>query len=342
MEISDALTRIVDGKKLSQANTKAIFDTIMAGEATPAQIAGILMALRVRGESPEEIAGAAEAMRQVSTKVAVDVANLVDTCGTGGSGEAKLFNISTAAAFVVAGAGGHVAKHGNRGMTSQSGSADLLEAAGVNIALSPEQIARCISQIGVGFLFAQTHHSAMRYAGPVRQELRVRTIFNLLGPLTNPANAQRQLIGVFAPEWQQPIAEVAQLLGSTHVMVVHANGLDELSITGTSTIVELKDAEIQRYTIEPEDFGITTQRVEDLHANSPESSLELVRRSLSGDDTSGAADIVALNAGAAIYVAGIADTLANGVTMAEDSIASGLAAEKLAELTRVSRLMESS
>ncbi|MEC8867798.1 MAG: anthranilate phosphoribosyltransferase, partial [Pseudomonadota bacterium] len=154
--------------------------------------------------------------------------------------------------------------------------------------------------------------------------------------------AQRQLIGVFAPEWQQPIAEVAQLLGSTHVMVVHANGLDELSITGTSTIVELKDAEIQRYTIEPEDFGITTQRVEDLHANSPERSLELVRRSLSGDDTSGAADIVALNAGAAIYVAGIADTLANGVTMAEDSIASGLAAEKLAELTRVSRLMESS
>ena len=208
--------------------------------------------------------------------------------------------------------------------------------------LSPEQIARCISEIGVGFLFAQTHHSAMRYAGPVRQELRVRTIFNLLGPLTNPASAQRQLIGVFAPEWQQPIAEVAQLLGSTHVMVVHANGLDELSITGTSTIVELKDAEIQRYTIEPEDFGITTQRVEDLHANSPESSLELVRRSLSGDDTSGAADIVALNAGAAIYVAGIADTLANGVTMAEDSIASGLAAEKLAELTRVSRLMESS
>ena len=340
MDFSEALTHIIDGEKLNQANTKAIFDTIMAGEASPAQIGGILMALRVRGESPEEIAGAAEAMRQVSTKVTVDVANLVDTCGTGGSGSSKLFNISTAAAFVVAGAGGHVAKHGNRGMTSQSGSADLLEAAGVNIALTPEQIARCIKEIGVGFLFAQTHHSAMRYAGPIRQELRVRTIFNLLGPLTNPAGAERQLIGVFAPEWQQPMAEVAKLLGSTHVMVVHANGLDELSIAGTSNIVELKDGEIQQYTIEPEDFGIATQTVADLQADSPASSLELVRHSLSGDDATGAADIVALNAGAAIYVAGIADTLANGVAMAEDSIASGLAAEKLAELTRVSRLME--
>ena len=340
MDLSEALTHIIDGEKLNQANTKAIFDTIMAGEASPAQIGGILMALRVRGESPEEIAGAAEAMRQVSTKVTVDVANLVDTCGTGGSGSSKLFNISTAAAFVVAGAGGHVAKHGNRRMTSQSGSADLLEAAGVNIALTPEQIARCIREIGVGFLFAQAHHSAMRYAGPIRQELRVRTIFNLLGPLTNPAGAERQLIGVFAPEWQQPMAEVAKLLGSTHAMVVHANGLDELSIAGTSNIVELKDGEIQQYTIEPEDFGIATQTVADLQADSPASSLELVRHSLSGDDATGAADIVALNAGAAIYVAGIADTLANGVAMAEDSIASGLAAEKLAELTRVSRLME--
>ena len=168
----------------------------------------------------------------------------------------------------------------------------------------------------------------------------MRTIFNLLGPLTNPAGAERQLIGVFAPEWQQPMAEVAKLLGSTHAMVVHANGLDELSIAGTSNIVELKDGEIQQYTIEPEDFGIATQTVADLQADSPASSLELVRHSLSGDDATGAADIVALNAGAAIYVAGIADTLANGVAMAEDSIASGLAAEKLAELTRVSRLME--
>ena len=340
MDLSEALAQIIEGQTLSQANTKAVFDTIMAGEATPAQIAGILMALRVRGESPEEIAGAAEAMRQVSTKVVVDVPNLVDTCGTGGSAGAKLFNVSTAAAFVVAGAGGHVAKHGNRGMTSRSGSADLLEAAGVNIALTPAQIARCIEEIGVGFLFAQAHHSAMRHAGPIRQELRVRTIFNLLGPLTNPAGAERQLIGVFAPEWQLPVAEVAKLLGSTHVMVVHANGLDALSISGTSNVVELKNDEIRQYAIEPEDFGMTTRTVESLHADSPTRSLELVRQSLSGDDTTGAANIVALNAGAAIYVAGIVETLAHGVSMAEDAIASGLAAEKLAELTRVSRLME--
>lgn len=340
MDLSEALAKIIEGQTLSQANTKAVFDTIMAGEATPAQIAGILMALRVRGESPEEIAGAAEAMRQVSTKVVVDVPNLVDTCGTGGSAGAKLFNVSTAAAFVVAGAGGHVAKHGNRGMTSRSGSADLLEAAGVNIALTPEQIARCIEEIGVGFLFAQAHHSAMRHAGPIRQELRVRTIFNLLGPLTNPAGAERQLIGVFAPEWQLPVAEVAKLLGSTHVMVVHANGLDELSISGTSNVVELKNDEIRQYAIEPEDFGMTTRTVESLHADSPTRSLELVRQSLTRDDTTGAANIVALNAGAAIYVAGIVETLAHGVSMAEDAIASGLAAEKLAELTRVSRLME--
>ena len=340
MDLSEALAKIIEGQTLSQANTKAVFDTIMAGEATPAQIAGILMALRVRGESPEEIAGAAEAMRQVSTKVVVDVPNLVDTCGTGGSAGAKLFNVSTAAAFVGAGAGGHVAKHGNRGMTSRSGSADLLEAAGVHIALTPEQIARCIEEIGVGFLFAQAHHSAMRHAGPIRQELRVRTIFNLLGPLTNPAGAERQLIGVFAPEWQLPVAEVAKLLGSPHVMVVHANGLDELSISGTSNVAELKNDEIRQYAIEPEDFGMTTRTVESLHADSPTRSLELVRQSLSGDDTTGAANIVALNAGAAIYVAGIVETLAHGVSMAEDAIASGLAAEKLAELTRVSRLME--
>ncbi|MFB3103918.1 MAG: anthranilate phosphoribosyltransferase, partial [Pseudomonadales bacterium] len=216
MDIQAALAQLVEGQNLTQAQTRDVFQEVMSGEATPAQIGGLLMAMRVKGETAEEIAGAAQTMRALSTKVEIDVPYLVDTCGTGGSGGAKLFNISTAAAFVTAAAGAKVAKHGNRKMTSQSGSADVLEVAGVNIALEPAQIARCISEVGVGFLFAQAHHSAMRYAAPIRQELKVRTMMNLLGPLTNPANAKRQVIGVFSAQWQQALAEVLKLLGSEH------------------------------------------------------------------------------------------------------------------------------
>lgn len=338
MNVQQALAELTLGHDLDQASTRALFDRIMGGEASPAQIGAVLAALAVKGETAGEIAGAAEAMRAVSTKVDVPAEYLVDTCGTGGSGTAKRFNISTAAAFVAAAAGARVAKHGNRGATSKSGSADVLEAAGVVIDLTPEQIGRCINEVGVGFMFAPAHHAAMRHAGPVRRELGVRTIFNLLGPLTNPAGARRQVIGVFAPQWQRPLAEVAGLLGSEQVLVVHADGLDELSLSGPSRIVEWKDGDVTEYEVSPTDFGMAARPMDDIRADSPEQSLGLVRAALDGSSEA-AADIVALNAGAAIYASGVSTSLQGGVTMAQDAIAAGLAKERLTELVNVTRLM---
>lgn len=337
MDMRAALARLAEGKSLTQGETRDVFQLVMSGQATPAQIGGMLMALRVRGETAEEIAGAAETMRALSTRVDVDVPHLVDTCGTGGSG-AKLFNVSTAAAFVAAAAGAHVAKHGNRKMSSASGSADVLEAAGVNLALTPAQIARCISEVGVGFLFAQAHHSAMRFAAPVRQELGVRTMMNLLGPLTNPAGARRQVLGVFSPVWQETLARVLKLLGAEHVLVVHSNGLDEIALDGGTYVVELRDGRIDGYEIAPEDFGMRRRSTETLRADSPAASLALMKQSLTEPD-SAAAEIVSLNAGAAIYAAGVATTLKNGVLMAQDAIAAGLANERLEELVRITKLM---
>ncbi len=338
MQISEALSSLVARQSLSRADTRSVFDTIMAGEATPAQIAGILVALKAKGETVNEITGAAAAMRAVSTKVDVDVPYLVDTCGTGGSGAAKRFNISTAAAFVAAAAGAHVAKHGNRGVSSISGSADVLEAAGASIDLDPGQIARCIREVGVGFLFAQRHHGAMRHAVPVRRELGIGTIFNLVAPLTNPAGAKRQVLGVFAPEWQRPIAEVARELGSEQVLVVHSQGLDELSIQGSSIVVELKAGFIDTYEVSPSDFGMREGELADLRADSAAESLELLRAALGGSNEA-ATDIVAMNAGAAIYVAGVSTSLANGVGLAQDVIASGQAAEKFNEFIDLTRMM---
>lgn len=338
MDIREALERLTNGEHLSREEARDVFDIIMAGEAAPAQIGGVLMALRTAGETAAEIAGAAEAMRAVSLKVDVSVPHLVDTAGTGGSGSAKLFNVSTAAAVVAAASGAHVAKHGNRGMTSASGSADVLEAAGVDLSLGPEQIARCITEVGIGFMFAQMHHSAMRHAGPVRQELGVRTVFNLLGPLTNPANAKRQVIGVFAPAWQRTLAEVAALLGAEHVLIVHSDGLDEISVAGPSLVVECKSGEIAEYTVQPQDFGMSTHPTDTLHAGSPAESLALIRAAF-GRENEAASDVVALNAGAAIYASGVALSLADGVAMAQDAIASGMAAERLRELARLSSLM---
>jgi anthranilate phosphoribosyltransferase len=338
MDIQQALATLAEKHDLSQQDTHQVFRAVMSGECTPAQIGGLLMALRVKGETPEEIAGAAQTMRELSTRVEVKADYLVDTCGTGGSSAAKLFNISTAAAFVTAATGARVAKHGNRKMTSFSGSADVLEAAGVNLDLTPAQIAHCIEEVGVGFLFAQAHHSAMRFAAPVRQELGVRTMMNVLGPLTNPAGARRQVIGVFSPIWQRRVAEVAHLLGAEHVLVVHSNGLDEISLDGPSYVVELKSGEISEYEVDPEDFGITTRSCETLRADSPETSLALIRQALTEPD-SDAADIVCLNAGAAIYASGVATSLANGVIMAQDAIAAGLANERLQELVRISSMM---
>lgn len=337
MDIQTALAAVAEEQDLSQADTRDVFMTVMSGDATAAQIGGLLMGLRVKGETAEEIAGAAQAMRALSTKVTVDAEYLVDTCGTGGSG-AKLFNISTAAAFVAAAAGAKVAKHGNRKMTSQSGSADVLEAAGVNLALTPEQISHCITEVGVGFLFAQAHHSAMRFAAPVRQELGVRTMMNVLGPLTNPAGAKRQVIGIFSPHWQVRMAEVARLLGAEHVLIVHSNGLDEIALDGPTRVVELKNGEIREYEIAPTDFGLETRSSDALKADSPQASLELIVQSLTQPDSM-AADIVSLNAGAAIYASGVATTLANGVVMAQDAIAAGLANERLEELVRISSMM---
>lgn len=338
MTPTDAIATLCAGSNLERDQARAVFDAIMGGTVTPPQIAGVLVALKAKGETADEITGAAEAMRAVSTKVDVDVPNLVDVCGTGGSGGAKRFNVSTAAAFVVAAAGAHVAKHGNRGATSKSGSADLLEEAGASLELAPDDVARCIREIGVGFMFAQRHHGAMRHAMPVRRDLGVGTVFNLLGPLTNPAGARRQLLGVFAPEWQETMAAVAKALGSLHVLVVHCDGLDELSIHAPSRVVELKDGQIETYEVSPRDFGLLERSVDGLHADSPAESLRLVRSALSGTDEA-AADIVALNGGAGIYAAGIAQSLADGVTMATDLIASGQAAEKFREFADFTRML---
>lgn len=337
MQVKDALVAIVGGNHLSRADSNALFAQMMAGELTPGQIGGILAALATKGETAEEIAGAADAMRAVSTKVHTQAAPLVDTCGTGGSG-AKLFNISTAAAFVVAAAGAKVAKHGNRKMTSNSGSADVLEAAGANVSLKPEQIAHCVEEVGIGFMFAQAHHSAMRHAGPVRQELGVRTLMNILGPMTNPAGAKSQVMGVFAEDKMRLVCEVLQLLGSEHVLVVHSHGLDEVRLDQPSAVVELKDGEIREYQIQPEDLGIATRSVDTIIADSTESSLQLIRKSLTDPD-SAAAEIVALNAGAAIYASGIARSWKMGVDMAQDAISAGLAHERLQEFVRITKLM---
>jgi anthranilate phosphoribosyltransferase len=343
MNIPEALARIVEGNNLSQADAATVFQQIMSGEATPGQIGALLAALRVKGETAAEIAGAALTMRALSTKVPAVSETLVDTCGTGGSGS-KLFNVSTAAAFVAASAGAKVAKHGNRKMTSFSGSADVLEAAGVSLSLTPQQIATCIDEIGVGFMFAQAHHSAMRFAGPIRQEIGIRTLMNVLGPMTNPAGAKRQVIGVFSRAWQHKMAEVLQLLGSEHAMVVHSDGLDEIRLDAPTHVVELKNGAITDYDISPGDLGLEPRTDADLAgivADSAASSLALVRQSLT-DDSSAAADIVALNAGAAIYVSGVANSLSNGVAMAQDAISSGQAKERLAELVRITSLMSES
>ena len=338
MQMNEALESLAAGRNLDRDQTRSVFDAIMAGEATPAQIAGVLVGLKAKGETVEEITGAVQAMRAVSTKVDIDVPNLVDTCGTGGSGAAKRFNISTAAAFVAAAAGAHVAKHGNRGASSASGSADVLEAAGANLELEPGDVGRCIREVGLGFLFAVRHHAAMRFAGPVRRELGIGTIFNLLGPLTNPAGAKRQVLGVFAPAWQRPLAEVGHALGSERVLVVHSDGLDELSLQGPSAIVELDGGNVDAYEVSPADFGLREQAMDGLRADTPAASLALVRAALN-ESNEPASDIVALNAGAAIYASGVATTLANGVALAQDVIASGQAAEKLKEFVDLTKMM---
>lgn len=341
MDITSALNTLVNARDLSFDDSQSLFTTAMQGELSDAQLAGLLIGLRVKGETVAEIAGAAAAMRALSVKVEVDAPNLVDTCGTGGSGGAKLFNISTAAAFVAAASGASVAKHGNRAMTSKSGSADVLEAAGVNLALRPEQVAECIRATGIGFMFAQAHHSAMRHAATARRELAVRTMMNVLGPMTNPAGAKNQLIGVFAQEWQRKMIEVLQQLGSTHALTVHSDGLDEFSIATTAHVVELIDDDIREYSVRPEDVGLTTGSISELISTSPEQSLAHVRTALTNVD-SPAAQIVAFNAGAALYVGGCADSLRTGVDLARTSISEGRALTRMQELATLSQTLANS
>jgi len=331
MEMQAAIRRLTEHHDLSGDEMADVMRLIMTGQATPAQIGGFLIGLRMKGETVDEIAAAAGVMRELATPVPVGGDHLVDTCGTGGDG-ASTFNISTASALVTAAAGARVAKHGNRSVSSSSGSADVLETAGVNLDLDADQVARCVETIGVGFLFAPKHHSAMKHAIGPRKEMGVRTLFNLLGPLTNPAAAPNQVLGVFSAEWLEPLAQVLGKLGSEHVLVVHADdGLDEISIASSTRVAELKAGSVRSYQVSPDQFGMKTGNVAELAVENAQQSLAMINRVL--DDTPGPAhDIVALNAGAAIYAAGIADSLQAGVEVAQQAIASGAAKQKLKDL----------
>ena len=334
MKLQQAINAVTERRDLSAEEMTAVMRSIMTGEATPAQIGGFLIGLRMKGETVDEIAAAANVMRELVTPVVVDKTHLVDTCGTGGDASAT-FNISTACAFVAAAAGARVAKHGNRSVSSRSGSADVLEAAGVKLDLGADQVARCIEDVGVGFLFAPMHHSAMKHAIGPRKEMGVRTLFNLLGPLTNPAAAPNQVLGVFSMQWLQPLANVLAKLGSHHVLVVHAeDGLDEISIGAPTRIAELKQDSVKTYTISPADFGMQPANINALKVDTAEQSLAIIKEVLSGHKDGPARDIVCLNAGAAIYVAGLTESLNSGVVLAEEILSSGAGSEKLAALVR--------
>ena len=342
MNIQQALARVVENDNLSREDMAAVMRQVMSGDATGAQIGGLLVALRMKGETTDEIAGAAQVMRELATPVDVADPHLVDLVGTGGD-DANLFNVSTASSFVVAAAGAKVAKHGNRSVSSTSGSSDVLDHLGVPLDLVPEQVARAINEVGVGFMFAPAHHSAMRHAIGPRKELGLRTLFNILGPLTNPAGVKRQVIGVFAADLCQPMAEVLKALGAEHAMIVHSDdGLDEISIAAGTRVVELRDGSISSYHITPEEFSLERQSLDGLSVNSAAASAAIINDALSGKDdatSSKAAAMLALNAGATIYVSGVAATLADGVAMAEDVLATGQAAEKLRQFIDFTQLM---
>ncbi|PTQ90059.1 anthranilate phosphoribosyltransferase [Agitococcus lubricus] len=343
MDIKQALAQLINRQHLSTESMQTVMRAIMTGECTTAQIAGFMVALRMKGETLDEIEGAVRVMRELCTPVQLaSLQYTVDIVGTGGDG-ANLFNVSTASSFVVAASGAKVAKHGNRAVSSKSGSADVLEAAGINLQLSAEQTARCIDSIGVGFMFAVNHHAAMRHAVAPRRELGIRTLFNVLGPLTNPAGVKRQVLGVYDRAWCRPLAEVLGRLGSEQVLVVHADdGLDEFSLATPTYVAELKDGQVHEYRICPEDVGLKTQSLDGLIVDNVQESLALLENALAKRSTPAAvkaADMIALNAGAALYVAGTARSIKQGVAMAEDAIHSGLASEKLAALRDFSRAL---
>lgn len=332
-----ALQRLIDHTDFSHEDMLEIMHQIMSGEFTTTQIAGFLMALRVKGETVTEIAAAAQVMRELSSKVVIDDReHLIDTCGTGGAPN-KAFNVSTASAFVAAGAGARIAKHGGRAASSKSGSADVLEALGVNIGLSAEQVARCVNEAGIGFMFAPNHHAAMKYAAPVRRELGVRTLFNLLGPMTNPAGAKRQVLGVFHRDLVPLLAQTLHTLGSEHVMVVHsADDMDEISFSADTYVAELKAGAITEYTLNPVQFGMPLHDINSIRVESAQHSSEIILEVFAGQKGP-ARDIVLLNAGAAIYVSGLASDLKAGLAKAAQSIDSGAAQTKLQQLKALSQ-----
>ena len=329
MNINQAIKAVISRQNLVESDMHDVMNSIMTGQTTDAQIGAFLVGLSMKGETIEEITASAKVMRSLATAVKLKSTDfLVDTCGTGGDG-LGLFNISTASAFVVAAAGGKVAKHGNRSISSKSGSADVLEAAGINLNLDPETISQCIEDIGVGFMFAPAHHSAMKHAIGPRKELAVRTIFNVLGPLTNPAKAPNQVMGVYDKDLVEPIANVLKGLESRHVMVVHSeDGLDELSIANETHVAELKDGHVSTYTIHPNDFDIQLGDLEKLKAENASESLALIADAFAGNKGPHR-DIIALNAGAAIYVSGIEDSLDNGILKACELLSDGGAQAKL-------------
>ena len=336
MNINQAIRAVIEKKNLNESDMLDVMNSIMTGQTTDAQIGAFLVGLSMKGETIEEITASAKVMRSLATPVEIKSDKyLVDTCGTGGDG-LGLFNISTASAFVVAAAGGKVAKHGNRSISSKSGSADVLESAGVNLNLSPSLISECIVQIGVGFMFAPAHHSAMKHAIGPRKELAVRTIFNVLGPLTNPAKAPNQVMGVYDKNLIEPIANVLKELGSRHVMVVHSDdGLDEFSIADKTYVAELKDGNISTYSVHPEDFGLTLGDLKDIRADNADASLALITEAFSGRNGT-AKNIISLNAGAAIYVSGLTTSLQSGIDRANQVLSDGSSQKKLDEYIKIS------
>lgn len=340
MDIKTAIANAVEYQDIKILDMENVMRQIMTGETTSAQIAALLVALRMKGETVDELTASASVMRELVTPVKVDGQHVIDIVGTGGDG-LHTFNVSTTSCFIVAAAGGTVAKHGNRSVSSTSGSADILEAAGINLNLSSHQVEQCIQELGIGFMFAPLHHNAMKHAIGPRKEMGIRTMFNLLGPLTNPAGAVNQLLGVFDKKWLEPLAEVLKNLGSEHVMVVHsADGMDEISMADETSVCELKGGELTQYTISPEQFSMTRGRIEDIIVSSAEQSLAMVQDIL--EDKPGAArDIVLLNSGAAIYCAGLSQTLEDGVELARQAISSGAAKEKMEQLVSLSQSFES-
>jgi len=336
MNITSAISKITSGSNLKESEMSEVMLDLLEGRATDAQIGAFLIALDMKGETVEEVLGAAKIMRKLSAKVEVNKDKLVDTCGTGGSG-IGIFNVSTTAAFVACACGARVAKHGNRSATRKSGSADLLEAAGVSLELSPSQVSDCIENIGLGFMFAPGHHSAMRHVIGPRKEIAHKSIFNILGPLTNPASTPNQVMGVYDEKWMKPVAEVHQSLGSKNVMVVHSeDNLDEISIASKTKVVELREEKITEYVISPEEFGLELQPLDELKVNSPEESLTMAKKALNGEH-SAASSMVALNAGAALYVSGVVNSLAEGVEKAMEGIKKKKGLDKLQELSEYSQ-----